>query len=280
VAAIIASSLLAAPSLASTRGPLGQYGPGDHTVTMTVDGVVRSLLLHVPPNPAVNQRPLLLIYHGHGDTAQSTAAGTDFEAVSNSTGEVVAFLQGINKHWNDEAHGTSSTEPSDVAFTAAAITTLERVVAFDHKRIIAVGFSNGALMVEDLGCRLAGKLEMVVPIEGELAVTTSAHCAPARPLSVYEIHGTADTAIPYGGGQFGGSHGPVVLSAPKSAARWAQLDHCAKTPKSTYPSKSVKLTTYSRCRNRVAVTLRTIFGGVHEWGSGVGLIVYGALPPA
>src|SRR6202035_1510556 len=127
-----------------------------------------------------------------------------------------------------------------------------------------------------LGCKLAGRLAMIVPVEGELAVSQSAHCAPRRTISVYEIHGTSDAAIPYsGGGKWGG---PPVLSAPGSAARWAHLDHCAPSPKVTHPGGSVKLTAYARCSRRVTVTLRTIYGGVHEWGNEIGVIVYRALP--
>lgn len=249
------------------------YGPGDHTLTLKSGGVTRSLVLHVPPNPPLARRALILVYHGHGGTAQGTAQGTDFEQVADSTGEVVAFLQGLNNRWNEDAFGPS--KPNDVAYTAAVIALLERVVPFDHARIVAAGFSNGALMAEDLGCKLAGRLAMIVPVEGELAVSQSADCAPSRPISVYEVHGTADAAIPYNGGQSGG---PPVLSAPRSVARWAQLDHCSRAPKFAHPNGSVKLTLYANCHQRVVVTLRTIYGGVHEWGNEIGLIVYHALP--
>ena len=70
------------------------------------------------------------------------------------------------------------------------------------------------------------------------------------------------------------------LSAPKSVARWAQLDHCSPlTPATSYPSSSVKLTTYARCRDRVKVVLRTLIGGVHQWTNDIGQLVEGVLPP-
>jgi polyhydroxybutyrate depolymerase len=280
-AAVLATALaLATPALAARDATPRSLSPGDHTLQLTVGGVARSLIVHVPPQSATTTRPLLLVYHGHGDTAQSTASGTDFEQVANQTNEVVAFLQGIDDAWNDQAFGGGSGRPNDVAFTSAAVTLLEHDVTFDHHRIVAVGFSNGALMVEDLGCKLASTLAMVVPVEGELATTQSKTCAPKRPIDVYEVHGTADTAIPYGGGQFGGPNGPVVLSAPKSVARWAQLDHCDATPSHSNASSTVRLTRYEGCRRKVHVTLRTIIGGVHQWGSNIAEVVHGVLPPA
>jgi polyhydroxybutyrate depolymerase len=252
--------------------------PGDHAITLTVGGRERSLVLHVPPNPPVAHRPLLLIYHGITDTAQSTEQDTDFSEVADQNGEVVAYLQGYDDSWNEQAGGTPAAlaHVNDVAYTTAVIKKLEGLLSFDHSRIVAVGFSNGALMVEDLGCRIAQELEYVIPVEGELAVSTSTTCHPARPISVYEIHGTADTAILYNGGLIEG-HSPVVLSAPASVARWAHLDHCRTPPSTSFPSSSIKLTTYAGCRNHASVVLRTIIGGVHQWEPDIGEVVASVL---
>jgi len=267
------ASLASGPAIAS-RG----LSPGDHTVTLTVGHRLRSLIVHVPSRVVPN-RPLLLIYHGINGTSQKTEYQTDFASVADQTGEVVAFLQGYDDSWNEQAGHTPAAmaHVNDVAYTAAVIAKLERLVSFDHKRIVAVGFSNGALMVEDLGCRLAGTLAMIVPVEGELAAVTSPGCRPARPISVYEIHGTADTAIYYNGGPINGN-GTVVLSAPKSVARWATLDHCGPTPRKTNVSSSITLTAYAGCRNHVTVVLHTIIGGVHQWGNDIGEVVHSVLP--
>jgi polyhydroxybutyrate depolymerase len=253
--------------------------PGDHTLTLTVDHVARSLILHVPVDDTAVHRPLLLIYHGATDTDSSTEHMTDFSQVADTTGEVVAYLQGVGDRWNEQAGQSTDAQVNDVAYTNAVISLIERLLPFDHKRIVAVGFSNGALMVQDLGCKIAGQLALIVPVEGEIAAVSSPGCHPSRPIRVYEIHGTADTEIYYNGGPIGGS-GTVVLSAPKSVARWAQLDHCSPlTPATSYPSSSVKLTTYARCRDRVKVVLRTLIGGVHQWTNDIGQLVEGVLPP-
>jgi polyhydroxybutyrate depolymerase len=277
-AALFAAAALPAASAHAASAPRA-LSPGDHYETLVVGGLARDFVLHVPPGPAVKNRPLLLIYHGHTDTAESTERMTDFSQVADQKGEVLAYLQGVNNAWNEQAGSGPNQGVNDVAYSTAVIKQIEALIGFDHKRIVAVGFSNGAEMVEDLGCKLATTLAMVVPVEGELAKTTAATCKPGRSIGVYEIHGTADASIYYNGGPING-HGVVVLSAPASIARWAQLDHCAVTPKTTTPTSNVKLTRYLRCRNRVQVTLRTIIGGVHQWGSNVGVVVAAALPPA
>ncbi len=262
-------------------GSTGRLAAGDHVESLTVDHVARRFILHVPPGRAVAERPLVLVFHGATDTAESTIASTDFEAAANRAGEVVDFLQGVDDRWNEWAGKFGSTGVNDVAYTAAVVAKTERLLGFDHGRIVAVGFSNGALMVESLGCQMAGTLALIVPVEGELATPMSPKCAPVRPIHVYEVHGTADTAIRYNGGHIHGPYGTstfTVLSAPASVKRWAQLDHCGAQAKDTYPSSGIKLTTYTGCHQHAWVVLRTIDGGVHEWGAKIGQIVAGVIP--
>jgi polyhydroxybutyrate depolymerase len=287
-AAVLAATLLCAcgasasvptfPKVATT--PRQASAPGDHAITVRVQGRARTLILHVPDR-TIARRPLLLVFHGADDTASGTEQSTDFKAVSNRTGDLVAYLQGYQDTWNEGAGHTPAERAgvNDVAFTAAAVKRLEALVGFDHRRIVAVGFSNGALMVEDLGCKLAGTLSLVVPVEGELPVSVASTCAPSRPVNVYEVHGTSDGSIPYGGGAFSGvGGGTTVLSAPASAARWAALDRCARAPTVTRPFPAIALRRYASCKDGVSVTLRTIVGGTHTWGSNIGVLVAEHVP--
>jgi polyhydroxybutyrate depolymerase len=274
-----ASSPPATNTTGTTAAP-HTMSPGDHVVSITVDGRARSFIVHVPPSPPIANRPLILVFHGAEDSDQSTAKGTDFESVADQFGEVVAFLQGYDDTWNEGAGHTPAEQAhvDDVAFTAAVIAKIEALVSFDHSRIVASGFSNGALMVEDLGCRLAPELSLIVPVEGELPASVSATCSPLHPISVYEIHATADAVIPYGGGPFDGvGGGTTVLSAPSSVARWAALDHCSPTATVSSRTNGITLTGYAKCDGNATVTLRTIEGGSHQWGASIGLLVTEAL---
>jgi polyhydroxybutyrate depolymerase len=276
-----AALLVAALVLLGTSSPVRtaaataprSLAPGDHDFALSVEGINRSFILHVPPGPAVVKRPLILVYHGVDATAGGTIGVTDFEQEANRTGELVAFLQGVNNHWNEYSGIFGSEGVNDIAYTAAVIKDIERHIGFDHSRIVAAGFSNGALMVESLGCQLSKTLAMIVPVEGQLTTSMVKQCKPARPISLYEIHGTSDALIPYGGG------GRLsVLSAPASAARWARLDHCAAKPTHRRPNGSEMVTVYGGCNASAHVSLLTIFGGVHRWTPQIGEIVTAAFP--
>lgn len=283
VASLVAMAMMALPvssaAASTTSTSLGRLlVAGDHSRTLTWGGHQRNYIVHVPTGKPVANRPLILVYHGANDTAAHTIALTDFEQVANRVGDIVVFMQGYQDTWNELAGNTPAAQAhiDDVGFTGAVLNALKPLTAYDTTRVALTGLSNGALMVETLGCRLAGRIRLIVPVEGQLDSNVSPSCAPSRPIDVYEIHGTADPTIPYDGGDFNGVGGVVsVLSAPASAARWADLDGCSHPTIST--SSGISLTRYTPCRAGVTVTLRTIKGGVHVWGANIGELVTAAL---
>jgi polyhydroxybutyrate depolymerase len=246
-----------------------------HLVTINSGGHARQFIVYAPGAATTSPRPLVLVYHGATDTAAHTVSETDFEAVAQRDHEIVAFLQGYDDTWNEGAGDTPAHAAgiNDVAFTSAVLHWIESHDAIDRRQIAASGISNGALLVELLGCRLAGELTLIAPVEGELPVSVSPSCHPSRPVSVFEVHGTADMSIPYDGGHFDGvGGGTTVLSAPASAARWAELDRCGSHSGSTTHGSSTDAT-YRGCSRAASVTLDTIHGGTHAWPSDIAVLV-------
>lgn len=268
-------SLHAVPS-ARQASVSDHLSSGSHNLVVTVDKLRRTFIVNVPSGKEAVNRALVLVYHGAEDTATSTIQGTNILNNVSARGDVIAFLQGYDDTWNEGSGTTpaSRAHVNDIAYTAAVISRLRRLVSFDPYRVAAVGFSNGAIMVEDVGCRLSSLISLIIPVEGQLSTVQSASCSLKRPVSVYEIHGTGDTIIPYRGGYFSTSIGEdTVLSAPNSVLRWAHLDGCSAGPVTSSPSSTISLSTYSKCRNLASVTLRTIAGGGHDWPSNIGQLV-------
>jgi polyhydroxybutyrate depolymerase len=232
-------------------------------------GHLRTYLLYVPASDsAKNRLPLVLAYHGAGDTATGTSTETNLlKTAEQQQDMIVAFMQGYDDTWNEVAGHTPAHQAgiNDVAYTAAVLRRIETYYDVDLTRVAATGVSNGALLVDLLGCRLAANLTLIAPIEGELPVSISPGCRPAMPISVYEVHGTSDGQIPYGGGPFPGvGGGTTVLSAPAAVARWSKLDHCtSKAPRSQ--SGADVFTNFVGCKLGVTVTLDTVLGGQHVW---------------
>jgi polyhydroxybutyrate depolymerase len=77
-------------------------------------------------------------------------------------------------------------------------------------------------------------------------------CHPSRPLSLLEIHGTADENVRYEYGE-------------EAAAAWRSFDQCINTVGSTTYAET---TTSSTCAASTEVKLVTIDGGPHAWPVG------------
>jgi len=265
----------------NTAAKRGQATGKVKSVSLVSGGHRRTYLLYVPPGDSKSHRlPLVLVYHGAMDTAQGTTSETDLlSSAEHSHNMILVFPQGYDDTWNEGAGHTPAEQAhiNDVAFTAAILSRVESDFYVNTHLVVATGLSNGALLTELLGCRLAGQLTLIAPVEGQIPASVSPGCHPAAPISVYEIHGTADQAIPYGGGHFSGvGGGTTVLSAPASAARWASLDHCSGKPR-TAASGGVNLRLYTGCRAHVRVTLATIEGGQHQWPTSFAQTLLGAM---
>jgi polyhydroxybutyrate depolymerase len=271
-----ASSSSPVSQVAIPRGTTSSGPSGTSTVTITSQGRSRTFLLDAPSG--AGPHPLVLVFHGAEDTAAHTIAETDFSTLAAEKGWIIVYPQGFDDTWNEGAGNTPAHAAGvdDVFFTQQILRYVEAHYAVDRRRIAAVGESNGALLAELLGCRIASQLTLIVPIEGQLPTSFSPGCAPTRPVSVFEVHGTADASIPYGGGHFDGvGGGTTVLSAPASARRWAALDRCRTGSPSARASGSSTFTSYSGCGSGASVVLDTIHGGVHEWTPGIAVLVSG-----
>jgi polyhydroxybutyrate depolymerase len=244
---------------------------------LTSGGFQRTYFLQIPN--AAGERPLVIVLHGADSSPQGAYSTSNFAQIGLSRGWLVAYPAGYEGTWNEGAGGTPARRAgvNDVAFVQAMIEQIEARYAVNRAEIVASGISNGALMVELLGCRLAGTIDLIVPVEGELPATVSPTCHPAKPISVLEVHGTADETIPYGGGHFDGvGGGTTVLSAPASVARWAKLNSCATRP-SVMNVPGRKLTTYAACRDDVLTRLLTVIGGAHVFPPDIGQLVTAVL---
>jgi len=130
-------------------------------------------------------------------------------------------------------------------------------------------------MAYRMACDHADTVAAIISVAGAMFKHPGA-CKPSHPVSVLEVHGTADDVIPYGGGRFQGS---PVPGAEESASDWARFDGCARPPTAwpdldvaaDYPSQSTPLPgketrvsiDRNGCRAGTEVQLWTVVGGDH-----------------
>ncbi|WP_167104703.1 PHB depolymerase family esterase [Mycobacterium sp. DL592] len=254
---IVVAALTAAPASAT---------PGDPPGALTFGGLQRTYVLHVPPGL---QQPsgLVINLHGAGQNGAIQAGVTNYNAVADRYGFVVAYPDGIDMSWAD---GRGASVPDregvdDVGFLAALIGQLTHDFGIPPGRVFVTGMSAGAFMANRLACDRADLVSAVAPVAGTLGVGVA--CNPSKPVSVLAIHGTADQVVPFAGGPMVGRGGPSeIVSAPEMAERWRALDQCPSTP-----APNPAGFTATGCAGGTQVEFVSVNGAGHTWPMNAGV---------
>lgn len=256
----------------SVSCPTPSLASGDSTKMITVGGLNREYILHVPSAyKGTSATPLVIDFHPIGGSDTSWRSGSPYPALVDKEGVITVYPKGEpspnqGNAWNVEGCCVSKvngTEVDDVAFAKAMVTEVEKVACIDPKRVYAVGFSMGGGMSNYLACHAADVFAAVGPASFDLTEQNVPNCKPARPITVIEWRGKNDNVVPYAGGHSALVTGMAIdfLGAVGTFQKWAALDGCTGSPSA---ADSNNCQTYSQCTAGVQVTLCTNNNGGHE----------------
>ena len=246
---------------------------GSSTVTITVAGRARTVIVHVPTGYSGSSKvPLVLNMHGSGTTAADQEAFTGMDATADSDGFVVAYPQGLIPEgsgfdWNVPGmplvggKAVPAGSADDVTFLTSLVHVLELRYCIDSSRVYATGFSGGARIASQLACDTSGTFAAVAPVSGLRRPTP---CPTTRPVPILSFHGTADPVDPYDGN----GEAYWTYSVPQAAEDWADQDACSPAPSTSVPAAGVTLTRYTGCGAGATVELYSLSGEGHEWPGG------------
>jgi polyhydroxybutyrate depolymerase len=240
---------------------------GETTETVTVGGMQRQYILHVPASyTGKTPVPFVTDWHPILTDMNFEKGNSGYLALSDSEGFIVAWPNGIDNAWNIGPCCTRSRTVDDLGFAKAIVQKVESEGCVDVKRVYATGYSMGGGMSHYLGCNAADIFATVVPSAFDLLQESEEPCHPARPITVMSFRGTADPIVPYAGGASNPPNGLAVtihfLGAQGTFQKWAMLDNCTDMP----ADSGNGCMTYSKCDAGVQVTLCTAQGGSHVTG--------------
>lgn len=260
-AATCACGMFAAACGAAPATPTA--GLALQTGSMQVDGLTRYYRVYTPPGLPAKPVPLLVALHGGQQYGDAMEQLTGFDSLAEADHFIVAYPNGHGQTWNAGnccGYPNVSTA-NEVDFISALIARLSSGRRVDESRVYVTGFSAGAAMTHTIGCRLANRVAAIASVAGTMDVRS---CHPASPVSVLEIHGTADPELLYGGGGIGALEGEPEPATPDIMAAWASLDGCSPAA-STLTSGSVQTSKWTGCARGTSVLLDTVEGGSHNW---------------
>lgn len=235
---------------------------GDKNVTVDVDGVSRSFILHVPTSYD-GQRPVPFIIDLHplGGSGSQEQGSSGYQRIADAEGLVIAFPNGLDNAWNVGPCCTNSRDVDDVGFAKAIVQAVGEQACIDLKRVYAAGFSMGGGMSHYLACQATDTFAAVAPAAFDLLVPEEQTCEPSRPISVLTFRGTQDTTSPFNGGP-GPSGRATFEGAYGSFERWREMNGCNDAN-----TVDGDCTTYDQCDDGVEVALCVAEGGGHATGN-------------
>jgi polyhydroxybutyrate depolymerase len=244
--------------------------------SIVVDGRERVYYIHLPQMyDGSEPTPLLLAFHMRLGTAWMMREITQFNRVADREGFIVVYPEGSGRSWADgsQRYGADKAGVDDVRFVEALLARLEERYSVDADRVYAAGFSNGGFFAQRLGCELSEKIAAIATVSAVLPVEVLERCAPAGTVPVLMMHGSADMDMPWEGWP------PELASVPDTVEKWLEVNGCSPSPTVELSdpaddATTLRLETYTECRDAAAVLLYTIEGGGHKWPGASNVLQY------
>lgn len=200
--------------------------------SLNIDAGRGEVPVFVPADYTANSPlPLIVLLHGYGSSGLQQNGYMRISELVDRYGFVLATpdgtqeTQGRNaRFWNasDACCNFYANDLDDAAYVLEIINTVSAEYSIDARRIYLIGHSNGGFMSYKTAHTYSDVIAGIASLAGAEATTEQA--APANPVHVLQIHGTADATIAYNGGEIQGN---VYPGAEETVSRWAAYNGCA-----------------------------------------------------
>jgi polyhydroxybutyrate depolymerase len=263
-------------------------GSYDLSYVTSWDGRTRSYRLHLPtgfaPGDGIS-RPLVMVMHGGLGTSTSMENATLYSPKADANNFIVVYPQGtggIGGTWNASSFCCGyalSNNVDDVRFLKDIVARLSANYTINANKVFATGHSNGGVMSWRLACDAGDVFKAFAPNAGD---STYLHGGAACNLGgstrrILNLHGDADTNMPYNGGGTSGveqydrepveTPNPNLYGGQTDLGQWTGYNSCAFTALATETTSGYVKKTF--CSTTAGATNQIInykvIGGTHAW---------------
>lgn len=250
---------------------------GSQAARIEVADSTRHYRVLVPDHWAEDMpRTLVIALHGGGSNARGMEHYSGLSEKAAKAGFLLAYPEGSARFgrmltWNaGRCCGYAQKQQiDDVGFLTRLIDELSARHGIDASRVYVTGMSNGAMMAYRLAAEHPERIAAVAAVAGSLAIAPD---AVRGPVAILHIHGTADSYVPYDGGQGKGTlSGVPHASVSETLQPWLRVNETMTraqvTPQPDIADDGMTVTRYryASARDPGAVTLYRIEGGGHTW---------------
>lgn len=166
-----------------------------------VGGAMREFTVFLPANVSrKSDLRVMIVYHPAIGTGGFMEDATNLHQVPGSENFIVVYPDGYRRTWNaGTCCGMAEKQNiDDLGFFQAIMADVGSMASVRPKAYVT-GFSNGALMVYYLMCKLPDQVAAAAPFAAYLPPETLQDCAPGR-VPLLHMHGDKDPGAPVEGG--------------------------------------------------------------------------------
>ncbi|MEB3192126.1 MAG: hypothetical protein VKL42_17435 [Snowella sp.] len=206
-------------SCAALDSNLCDLSVGQTTRTVTVGNLQRRYILYVPPN---HNNKVIMAFHGGGGDPEQFIGQTNLEPLADLKKFILIYPYGTPSlprqpdkllTWNAGFCCGNAVDSNidELSFVKAIQSDISTFFSRTSPSFYGTGFSNGALLVENLAYQDPSLFKAIVSVAGTYKGTASYRPnAPLPPdpvlnssnkINVLLIHGVKDPNIPYFGGE-------------------------------------------------------------------------------
>lgn len=237
-----------------------------------INDTIRTYIYYEPEN-IYPGAPLLFALHGWTGSAQAIMEYSGLNALADEHGFAVCYPQGLLDedgftHWNA---GLEISTVGDLEYLIELANFLQETHDLSSECTFSCGFSNGGFMGYHMACEASEVFRGIVSVNGAMSAHDWLNCDPSSPVSIMEIHGTADLEVPYTGmPDIGGGWGPSG-SSPEIIDFWVEENQCTSSESFDFPNSSLEdgtltdMVKHSGGLEGSQVWFYTVTNGPHDW---------------
>lgn len=234
-----------------------------------IHGNRRRFYLAYFPERRGSPPPLVVNFHGGGSSISEHDRMTKMADHAAQHGYAVVFPQGsgsvsVGYTWNaGQCCGHAKHyNIDDVGFFEAMLQDVSRRFAFDSRRVVVTGISNGGMLAYRIARALPGLIAMAAPVA---SADLSGDVPISSPVPLLVVHGGDDRSIPECGGR-GAAYNINPIEYPsvaESISMWRRVNRTHPVTSKQFPG--FRQDDYSG-RHPIRVVIHR---GGHVWPGGV-----------